>query len=226
MRIKKVRKPLNRKFKEAMLVSPAGQVDNRKNIREWEETDDPLYGYGEDDIVPEPVFNGDQLKTSTSEYRNIPHYEVNFADTGLDDDGILYIDPETDGTNITVTRIDAEGHYTNYILDLSGDVPTFYSSLGEKRNRIANKKNLKEGNRRFVNEYDKTLGKYLVARKDSLNKCKTKDDLIILVSGAYDRGNDNYVDTVIDNIKKKSSFNSAFQYVYNILLAGFGERAI
>lgn len=109
------------RFKEALIVSPFKEADNR-NFNE----------YDDEDVGP--TFNGDILKTSSSEYENISHYEIDTTNTGYGNEGILYIDPETDGTEIIITKVDEDGLETNYILDLSRDVPNL-SRLRESRNR-------------------------------------------------------------------------------------------
>lgn len=223
-----------RRIKEALLVSPSGQSMGRNSINEDEDFD-----YG-------PIFNGENLKTSTSEYRDIPHYEVNFENTGLDDEGVLYVDPETDGTTIIITKVEEDGSTHEYELDLTFPTPSLSSndpaytgfteskrrvlarkSLSEKRNRVlANKKrNIKEGEPRLVNNFKRSLGNYLTSHQIELSKARTTDDLITLVSGALGLGNDTYVNKILDDIET-SSFARGQYELYNILLKGEGNGSI
>lgn len=107
----------NRRFRESLIVSPFSEADNRS--------------FNEDEDFS-TFFDGN-VKDSSSEYADTFHYEINAENTGYIDEGILYIDPETDGTQITVTKVDENGVRTNYILDLSQSTPSF-SPLRESRN--------------------------------------------------------------------------------------------
>lgn len=108
----------NRRFRESLIVSPFSEADNRS--------------FKEDEDFS-TFFDGNE-EDSSSEYNVGFHYEVNTENTGYIDEGILYIDPETNGAQITVTRVDEDGVRTNYILDLSQSIPSF-SALRESRNR-------------------------------------------------------------------------------------------
>lgn len=84
------------RFKEALIVSPAGQTDRSLN---------------EEDIY---------VPNCTADYENVEHYEVGLQDTGYLEDGILYIDPEIDGTKIPIYLVDENNNLEKQvILDLS-----------------------------------------------------------------------------------------------------------
>lgn len=86
-------------------------------------------------------------------------------------------------------------------------------------------KKFSEGEVKYMNDFKKSLGNYLVARQRELSNCRSKKSLIDLVSGALGNGNDNYINSVISDIERKSD-TGALQYVYNILLAGYDEKVI
>lgn len=79
---------------------------------------------------------------------------------------------------------------------------------------------------RVVNNFNNSLGKYLVTNAQKINTCKNNDDLVNLVSGALGKGNDNYVNRIINDIQSQPSFTKNLKNVYNIILAGYNERVI
>lgn len=88
--------------------------------------------------------------------------------------------------------------------------------------RILNNK-MQESQNSFVNNFKKSLGNYLVKHQKELSACRTKQDLINLLSSALGNGNDDYINSVIENLKGLTD-TKALKYIYNIVLAGYGDR--
>lgn len=115
----------------------------------------------------------------------------------------------------------------------------FAESVRRNTREIARRRNIREGDtslrgskrriregERVVNNFKNSLGHYLVAHKDEVSTCRTNEDLVNLISGALGNGNDRYVNKIITDIQHQPSFKRNWQNVYNILLAGYGERVI
>lgn len=111
-------------------------------------------------------------------------------------------------------------------------VPTFDTAVVQinpfepGKVRVLKNKMQESGNStdfRVVNNFKKSLGNYLVKHQRELSISKTKQDLINLVSGALGNGNDDYINDVIENINKLTD-TKALKYIYNIVLAGYGDR--
>lgn len=101
----------------------------------------------------------------------------------------------------------------------------------EFESRKINKRSIKECGfeerpERMVNNYNNSLGKYLVANAQKINTCKNNTDLVNLISGALGKGNDNYVNRIINDIQNQPSFTKNLKNVYNIILAGYNEKVI
>lgn len=126
-----MRKELNkRNFKEALLISPSGEATQV-----------------------------DKLPDSVADYIDVPHYEVDFTNTGYANEGVLYIDPTIDGTIITITKVDDTGNRVEYLLDLSSDVP------------VISKTELTES-RKVTGRFTKKISESVADTKSKLKKFK------------------------------------------------------
>ena len=84
--------------------------------------------------------------------------------------------------------------------------------------------------KRDVSTFDKSLGKVLFNHADELNKLKTINDIYSFLDKIKPELSDNgkeYVETkLLPDIKKERNFIRAYQYIYNIYMAGFEDSKI
>lgn len=84
------------KLREALIVSPVSQTSNSS--------------------IKENEYFGDD----SSFYNDKFHYEVDFSNTGFIDEGVLYMDPTVDGTDLKINLVDEDGYALKSVtLDLN-----------------------------------------------------------------------------------------------------------
>lgn len=191
----------------------------------------------------EDVKDNSLLKNSVNEYDETNHVEVDFQNTGYIDEGILYLDDNAgDIGEFSINWVDDQG--TNSIVDikLSVNEPGVVYindkriSLNENRSKRVSgrfdKKNIKEGYEDFervdisVNNYEKSLGNFLLNHRKEMNSAKSIDDLIDLVSQAEKENNNSYIGEVLENLASKRNFTVATKYLWDIILAGDKLKSI